>query len=47
MLQGGGISINKMKVESGKLKVENSDLLQGKYLLIQKGRRNYYLVIVK
>ena len=44
MLQGGGISINKIKVESGKLKVSNEDLLQEKYILVQKGKKNYYLI---
>lgn len=44
MLQGGGISINKLKVETGKLKVEGTDLLQDKYILVQKGKKNYYLV---
>ena len=44
MLQGGGISINKIKVESGKLKVSNEDLLQEKYMLVQKGKKNYYLI---
>ncbi len=43
MLQGGGVSINKRKVE---LDSPPSDfgLLQGKYLLVQKGKKNYYLV---
>jgi tyrosyl-tRNA synthetase len=44
MWQGGGISINKIKVGSEKLSVHSADLLQGKYLLIQKGKKNYYLV---
>jgi len=44
MVQGGGISINKLKVDSGKLKVETTDLLQSRYILVQKGKKNYYLV---
>jgi tyrosyl-tRNA synthetase len=47
MWQAGGISINKSKVEIQKQKVELTDLLQEKYLLVQKGKKNYYLVIVK
>uniref|UniRef100_UPI0040482435 tyrosine--tRNA ligase n=1 Tax=Roseivirga sp. TaxID=1964215 RepID=UPI0040482435 len=45
MLQGGGVAINKVKVESLDTKPE-IDLLQGKYFLVQKGKKNYYLVVV-
>ncbi len=45
MIQGGGVSINKIKVEKPDQAVD-FDLLQEKFLLIQKGRRNYYLVKV-
>lgn len=44
MLQNGGISINRNKVENMQLMVDNSLLLHGQYLLIQKGKKNYYLV---
>lgn len=44
MIQNGGISINRKKVESLQLMVESSMLLHHKYLLIQKGKKNYYLV---
>jgi tyrosyl-tRNA synthetase len=44
MIQGGGVSINRKKVESEKMKVENSLLLHDRYILIQKGKKNYYLV---
>ena len=43
-VQGGGVSINRKKVESIQLIVDPSLLLHGKYLLIQKGKTNYYLV---
>ncbi len=46
MLQAGGLSINKVKVTSEKVIVDNEDLLQGKYMLLQKGKKNYYLVVV-
>jgi tyrosyl-tRNA synthetase len=46
MIQGGGVSINKSKVEDGNAKPTYT-LLHGKYLLAQKGKKNYYLVIVK
>lgn len=44
MVQGGGVSINRKKVEDIQLKVDSSLLLHNQYLLVQKGRRNYYLV---
>jgi tyrosyl-tRNA synthetase len=44
MIHNGGISINRKKVESLQMMVENSLLLHQKYLLIQKGKKNYYLV---
>lgn len=44
MVQGGGVSINRKKVEDEKMKIENSLLLHDKYLLVQKGKKNYYLV---
>jgi len=43
-VQGGGVSINRKKVEGTDMKIEPSLLLHNKYLLLQKGRRNYYLV---
>ncbi|MBI1782028.1 MAG: tyrosine--tRNA ligase [Sphingobacteriales bacterium] len=43
-VQGGGVSINRKKVENVQLTVDSSMLLHGKYLLVQKGKRNYYLV---
>ena len=45
-VQGGGVSINRKKVEGIDLKIENSLLLHSQYLLIQKGKKNYYLVKV-
>jgi tyrosyl-tRNA synthetase len=46
MIQGGGVSINKQKVEDANLKPEFT-LLQNKYLLAQKGKKNYYLIVVE
>ena len=45
MIQGGGVSINKSKITNIDQKMD-FELLQNKYLLVQKGRRNYYLVTV-
>ena len=45
MLQGGGVSINKAKI--GDMNAKPAfDLLQGKYFLAQKGKKNYYLITV-
>ena len=44
MLAGGGIFINKEKALAGDEKISAGKLLNGKYLLIQKGKKNYYLV---
>ena len=43
MIQGGGVSINKEKISDPVAKPQ-FELLQEKYLLIQKGKKNYYLV---
>ncbi len=43
MVQGGGVSINRKKADL-QLNVDSSFLLHEKYLLVQKGRKNYYLV---
>jgi tyrosyl-tRNA synthetase len=45
-VQGGGISINRKKIEDIQLKIDSSLLLFEKYILVQKGRKNYYLVKV-
>ncbi len=46
MLAGGGIFINKEKVNAIDEKIKPDQLLNGKYLLIQKGKKNYYLLKV-
>ena len=46
MSQGGGVSLNKEKVTDIAATVTEADLIAGKYLLVQKGKKNYYLVIV-
>jgi tyrosyl-tRNA synthetase len=47
MWQGGGISINKEKISTETTQVNSGHLLQGKYMLIQKGKKQYYLVIAE
>ena len=43
-VQGGGISINRIKYEMIETKIDSSLLLHKKYLLLQKGKKNYYLL---
>jgi len=47
MWQGGGVGINKLKLTTEKSVLNTEDLLQEKYLLVQKGKKNYYLVVAK
>jgi tyrosyl-tRNA synthetase len=44
--QAGGLSLNKTKISSEKTLIDSNDLLKDKYILVQKGKKNYYLVIV-
>ncbi len=46
MVMGGGLNINKQKIDSAEFVLNNNSLLNEKYLLIQKGKKNYYLVTV-
>lgn len=46
MLQAGGVSLNKEKIENGiSARLSPADLLNDKYMLFQKGKKNYYLGI--
>jgi tyrosyl-tRNA synthetase len=44
MVQGGGLSINKEKVSDTELAATPDMFIGGRYLLVQKGKKNYYLV---
>ena len=46
MIQAGGVSINKTKIQDGNMKPEFS-LLRDKYLIAQKGKKSYYLIVVE
>lgn len=46
-IQGGGVSINKEKVENPDVVIGNEHLINQKYLLVQKGKKNYYLLVIK
>jgi tyrosyl-tRNA synthetase len=43
-VQGGGVSINRKKIENIQQPIENNLLLHDRYILVQKGKKNYYLV---
>ncbi len=44
MIQGGGVLINKAKVEDVELKISASHLINNKYILVQKGKKNYFVL---
>lgn len=47
LTQGGGVSINKEKLQQFDQLIAESDLLDGKYLIAQQGKKKYFLIIVK
>ncbi|MBN1986511.1 MAG: tyrosine--tRNA ligase [Prolixibacteraceae bacterium] len=46
-IQGNGLSINKDKITDPELNINSNFLIGGKYILAQKGKKNYYLIIVQ
>ncbi|MDQ3190771.1 MAG: tyrosine--tRNA ligase [Bacteroidota bacterium] len=46
MVQGGGVAINKNKVENPEESITTANLLNKKYILVQKGKKNYFLITV-
>jgi tyrosyl-tRNA synthetase len=46
-IQGNGLNLNKDKVSNPELVVSANDLITGKYLLAQKGKKNYYILIAE
>ena len=46
MIQGGGVSINKAKIENVELSIDKTSLIKDKYILVQKGKKNYFIVKV-
>lgn len=46
LVQGGGVSLNKEKLAAFDRPITADDLLDGKYLLVQKGKKNYFLITV-
>ncbi len=46
-ITSGGVSINKEKIESAEFIINSNFLLNGKYILVQKGKKSYTLIIVR
>lgn len=44
MIQAGGVSVNKMKFPDPAATLQTSDLIRDKYLIVQKGKKNYFLI---
>ncbi len=47
MILGGGVSINKTKIADANQLINGDSLLNGKYILVQKGKKNYFLLIAE
>jgi tyrosyl-tRNA synthetase len=47
MIQAGGVMLNKEKISSLELMINNDSLIQNKYIVIQKGKKNYFLIHIK
>lgn len=47
LVKGGGVSLNKEKLTAFDQVITAEDLIDGKYLLLQKGKKNYFLITVK
>jgi tyrosyl-tRNA synthetase len=47
LIQGGGLSVNKQKVTDPEATVSPGDYVNGTYLLVQKGKKNYFLISIK
>lgn len=46
MLQGGGLSINKTKIDDVNLTINKQHIINNKFIIVQKGKKNYYLILV-
>ena len=46
MIDASGVSLNKEKISNTQQSITNDNLIGGKYLLFQKGKKNYFLIKV-
>jgi tyrosyl-tRNA synthetase len=44
LITGGGLSVNKQKIENAEQTIDKNDLLSEKYILVQKGKKDYYII---
>jgi len=44
MIQAGGVAINKEKFDSAEAAITENELLNNKYILVQKGKKNYFII---
>jgi len=47
LIQGGGVSVNKMKLNDPAIRITSTDLLNERFIIVQKGKKNYYLLIAE
>jgi len=47
LMQGGGLSINKQKITDPEYQITKDSFINERYLLVQKGKRNYFLISVQ
>lgn len=47
MIQGNGVSINKDKISDADYEIASKDIIDEKYILVQKGKKNYFIINVK
>ena len=47
LVQGGGVSLNKEKLTAFDRTITADDLIAGRYLVVQRGKKNYYLIIAR
>ncbi len=47
MVQGGGLTINRQKIQDAEGSIQTGDFINGKYLLVQKGKKNYFLIVLE
>ncbi|WP_342647871.1 tyrosine--tRNA ligase [Mucilaginibacter sp. CSA2-8R] len=47
MIQGGGVAINKKKIEAADSRYDAETLINNKFWVVQKGKKNYFLIVVE
>ncbi len=47
MIQGGGVAINKVKITAGEDIYNVENLINDQFLVVQKGKKNYFLIIAE